>query len=41
MKNVSLTLVQTFHLVAKEGSYSAAARKLNISYQSVARVETH
>jgi molybdate transport repressor ModE-like protein len=36
MKDVSLTLVQTFHLVAKEGSYSAAARKLNISYQSVA-----
>ncbi|MFE0017321.1 LysR family transcriptional regulator [Mesorhizobium sp. NPDC059054] len=36
MKDVSLTLVQTFHLVAKEGSYSGAARKLNISYQSVA-----
>ncbi|MER8506781.1 LysR family transcriptional regulator [Mesorhizobium sp. M0751] len=36
MRDVSLTLVQTFHLVAKEGSYSAAARKLNISYQSAA-----
>lgn len=37
MKNeVSLTLTQTFFLVAQEGTYSAAARRLNISYQSVA-----
>ena len=36
MRNVSLTLIQTFFLVAQDGSYSAAARKLNISYQSAA-----
>ncbi|WP_321896180.1 LysR family transcriptional regulator [Paraburkholderia heleia] len=36
MREVSLTLTQTFFLVAREGSYSAAARALNITYQSVA-----
>lgn len=36
MREVSLTLTQTFFLVAREGSYSAAARTLNISYQSAA-----
>lgn len=35
-KEVNLTLTQTFFLVAQEGTYSAAARRLNISYQSVA-----
>jgi molybdate transport repressor ModE-like protein len=36
MQNVSLTLIQTFFMVAQDGSYSAAARKLNMSYQSAA-----
>ena len=36
MKEVDLTLTQTFFLVAQEGTYSAAARRLNITYQSVA-----
>ncbi|WP_333902988.1 LysR family transcriptional regulator [Achromobacter insolitus] len=36
MKEVNLTLTQTFFLAAQEGTYSAAARRLNISYQSVA-----
>lgn len=36
MQNVSLTLVQTFFMVAQDGSYSAAARNLNMSYQSAA-----
>lgn len=34
MASVSLNHLQTFYLVAKHGSYSAAARLLNISYQS-------
>ena len=32
----NLTLFQTFYHLAKEGSYSAAARNLGLSYQSVA-----
>lgn len=36
MQKVSLTLIQTFFFVAQVGSYSAAARKLNMSYQSAA-----
>lgn len=36
MQKVSLTLIQTFFTVAQDGSYSAAARKLNMSYQSAA-----
>jgi molybdate transport repressor ModE-like protein len=32
----SLTLVQTFYHLAKSGSFSAASRELNLSYQSVA-----
>ncbi|MGU7771586.1 LysR family transcriptional regulator [Burkholderia sp. MR1-5-21] len=36
MREVSLSLTQTFFLVAREGTYSAAARMLNLSYQSVA-----
>ncbi|MEO8120143.1 MAG: LysR family transcriptional regulator [Rhodoferax sp.] len=36
MQNVSLTLIQTFFTVAQAGSYSAAARSLNMSYQSAA-----
>ncbi|MDF8360838.1 LysR family transcriptional regulator [Achromobacter anxifer] len=36
MQEVNLTLTQTFFLAAQEGTYSAAARRLNISYQSVA-----
>ena len=35
MQNVSLTLIQTFFSVAQAGSYSAAARALSMSYQSV------
>ena len=35
MQNVSLTLIQTFFAVAQTGSYSAAARALSMSYQSV------
>lgn len=33
---VDISLLQTFHLVARTGSFSAAARALNISYQSAA-----
>ncbi len=33
---IDISLLQTFHLVAKLGSFSAAARDLNISYQSAA-----
>jgi molybdate transport repressor ModE-like protein len=36
MKDASLTLIQTFFVVAREGSFSAAARTLNMSYQSAA-----
>ncbi|MBS1230461.1 MAG: LysR family transcriptional regulator [Proteobacteria bacterium] len=36
MKKASLTLIQTFFVVAQDGSFSAAARKLNMSYQSAA-----
>jgi molybdate transport repressor ModE-like protein len=36
MSEVNLTLIQTFYLVARHGSYSAAARELNLSYQSAA-----
>lgn len=36
MASISLNHLQTFYLVAKHGSYSAAARLLNISYQSAA-----
>ncbi len=36
MARPSLTLVQTFYLLAKHGSFSAASRELNLSYQSVA-----
>lgn len=31
-----IALLQTFHLVAKLGSFSAAAKKLNVSYQTAA-----
>ncbi len=31
-----IALLQTFHLVAKTGSFSAAAKKLNMSYQTAA-----
>lgn len=31
-----ISLLQTFHLVARTGSFSAASRELNISYQSAA-----
>jgi LysR family transcriptional regulator, low CO2-responsive transcriptional regulator len=33
---INISLLQTFHLVAKLGSFSAASRTLNISYQSAA-----
>jgi len=33
---INILLLQTFHLVAKHGSFSAASRTLNISYQSAA-----
>ena len=36
MSEVNLTLIQTFYLVARHGSFSAAARELNLSYQSAA-----
>lgn len=36
MAKPSLTLVQTFYHLAKHGSFSAASRELNLSYQSVA-----
>lgn len=31
---INISLLQTFHLVAKHGSFSAAARALNITYQT-------
>lgn len=34
--SISLTLIQTFYQVGSHGSFSGAARELNISYQSVA-----
>jgi molybdate transport repressor ModE-like protein len=36
MAKISLTLIQTFYQVARHGSFSAAARELNLSYQSAA-----
>jgi len=36
MRDANLTLIQTFFIVARDGSYSAAARKLGMSYQSAA-----
>ena len=36
MREANLTLIQTFFIVARDGSYSAAARKLGMSYQSAA-----
>ncbi|MGX5667987.1 LysR family transcriptional regulator [Rhizobium daejeonense] len=36
MAEISLTLVQTFYQVARHGSFSGAARELNLSYQSAA-----
>ncbi|WP_176084811.1 LysR family transcriptional regulator [Martelella sp. HB161492] len=36
MAEISLTLIQTFYQVARHGSFSGAARELNISYQSAA-----
>jgi len=36
MQKANLMLLQTFYLVAKYGSFSAAARHLNVSYQSAA-----
>ena len=33
---VDISLLQTFHLVARMGSFSAASRSLNVSYQSAA-----
>lgn len=33
---IDILLLQTFHLVARNGSFSAAARELNISYQTAA-----
>lgn len=35
-RKIDISLLQTFHLVAKTGSFSAAARELKISYQSAA-----
>ncbi|MFZ1681382.1 MAG: LysR family transcriptional regulator [Rhizobiaceae bacterium] len=35
-RKVNIALLQTFHLVARSGSFSAAARELGISYQSAA-----
>lgn len=44
MSKISLTLVQAFYHLAKLGSFSAAAKELNLSYQSIAnqvrRLET-
>ncbi len=34
--NLDISLLQTFHLVARTGSFSAASRELNISYQTAA-----
>lgn len=36
MPKISLTLIQTFYQVARHGSFSGAARELNLSYQSAA-----
>lgn len=36
MAKISLTLVQTFYHVARHGSFSGAARELELSYQSAA-----
>lgn len=36
MAEISLTLIQTFYQVARHGSFSGAARELNLSYQSAA-----
>jgi molybdate transport repressor ModE-like protein len=36
MRDISLTLIQTFFVVAREGSFSAGARTLNMSNQSAA-----
>lgn len=36
MSKISLTLIQTFYQVARHGSFSGAARDLNLSYQSAA-----
>lgn len=36
MSEINLTLIQTFYQVARTGSFSAAARELNLSYQSAA-----
>ncbi|WP_312949275.1 LysR family transcriptional regulator [Agrobacterium sp.] len=36
MAKISLTLIQTFYQVARLGSFSGAARELNLSYQSAA-----
>lgn len=36
MARISLTLIQTFYQVAAHGSFSGAARDLNLSYQSAA-----
>lgn len=36
MAKISLTLIQTFYQVARQGSFSGAARELNLSYQSAA-----
>ena len=36
MARISLTLIQTFYEVATHGSFSGAARELNLSYQSAA-----
>ncbi len=33
---INISQLQTFHLVARTGSFSSASRELNISYQSVA-----
>ncbi len=33
---INISLLQTFHLVARTGSFSSAARELSISYQSAA-----
>lgn len=33
---IDIALMQTFHLVARTGTFSAASRELNISYQSAA-----
>jgi LysR family transcriptional regulator, low CO2-responsive transcriptional regulator len=35
-KKIDISLLQTFHQVARTGSFSSASRELNISYQSAA-----